>query len=374
MATATAGLGSSYLWGPGVGGAQVVTKEDVLDLVINIDPYDTPFVTMAPKTTCQSTVHEWVQDSLDATATASATVSTTGTAIGAWNEGGDFYERQLSSRNRITNVCQIFRKDIKISNTMRALNPFGVADEYGYQIMRAAKEIARNMEAAVWRGASASGDAAGNTADARLLKSLEGFYGSGYGTNSAYARGTKLSNSSANAPSTIFPLRESDFNAALQVAYEAGGNPDHAFVSPSVKRYISQYGVGWTTTDAASLVGQNEMTRNIMAAERRLVRAVNIYESDFGIINIVLDRWVPKSTSTLATASATGSALSGLMMGRVAFLEMARNRVAYLRPVRHVPLPPGGDSTRGMVLGEATLEVLAEKGGIFVVGVANVGN
>src|SRR3990172_6508948 len=127
MATAT--LGSSYLWGPGNATASnVVTREDVLDLVINIDPFDTPFITMAPKTTAQSTLHEWVQDSLDATATATGGAAT-GTAIGGWIEGGDFAERTLSSRNRITNVCQIFRKDNKKNKTKPAINPHPHAHE-----------------------------------------------------------------------------------------------------------------------------------------------------------------------------------------------------------------------------------------------------
>ena len=368
MATATGVLGTSYIWGPGAGGAQVVTREDVLDLVINIDPFDTPFITLAPKTTAGSTLHEWVQDALDATATATGG-GATGAAVGGWIEGGDFSERTLSSRNRITNVCQIFRKDIKVSNTMRALNPFGVADEYAYQVMRATREIARNMEVAAWRQTSA----AGNTADARLWRSLEGFYGSASGTNSAYSRGTALTNSASDATNASYPLREQDFNPALQVAYENGGNPDHVFVSPPVKRYISQYGTGRAIS--GELVGTTELQRLGQQSDRRLTRAINVYESDFGMINIVLDRWVPKSNKPDATISSTATAsITGFMAGRAAFLEMSRNRLAFLRPIRNVSLPPGGDNTRGLVVGEATLEVLSEKSGTFVIGLSNAGN
>src|SRR5512139_2149474 len=146
-----ADLGSSYVWGPGAGGTAIVTKEDVLDLVINIDPYDTPGVTLLPKTTCNSTLHEWVTDTLDATATATGDPASSSAGLGSWPEGADFDERDVTQRARVSNCTQIFRKDIKVTNTMRALNPFGVADEYSYQIMKAAKDVARNMEVALWR-------------------------------------------------------------------------------------------------------------------------------------------------------------------------------------------------------------------------------
>jgi hypothetical protein len=73
-----------------------------------------------------------------------------------------------------------------------------------------------------------------------------------------------------------------------------------------------------------------------------------VYESDFGLIQVVLDRWVPQGTTATATTNSAGRAF---------FIESSLVRVAFLRPIKHVPLPPSGDSARGMVLGELTLEV-----------------
>lgn len=357
-----ADLGSSYVWGPGAGGANIVTKEDVLDLVINIDPYDTPGVTLLPKTTCSSTLHEWVTDTLDATATASGNPTAGTSAIAAWTEGADFDERDVTQRTRVSNVTQIFRKDIKVTNTMRALNPFGVADEYTYQIMKAARDIARNMEVSLWRSSTPTG-MTGTSAAGRLWKSFEGLLT----TNAAWSRGTLLSNSGADNTNTSYPIRESDFNAMLQAVYSAGGDVDTVFLSPAVKRYVSGYGAA--TAVSGDGVGARELQANGPYADRRLIRRIDVYASDFGDVQIVLNRWIPQSAQTTVTAPGTTA-----VVGRAYFMERARNRIAFLRPVRHVPLPPGGDSVRGMVVGEATLEALAEKGSGLIKGLSPVGN
>lgn len=355
---ATAVLGSTYLIGPSSSGGYLGTapqggnREDVLDLVINIDPFDTPWVTMAPKTTASHVVHEWVQDTLQATATGAVTGG--GAPGAAWPEGADFNAENVSDRTRIQNWTQIFRRDIKVSNTQRAVSPIGLRDEYAYQIMKATREIARNIEATVWR--ASGGSATGTTAVARLMKVFEDFLTS----NSAWARGTKLGNSGTDVTATAHPIFENDFNSMMQVIYEAGGNPDAVFVAGGSKRYISKYGgnMGVTGANAAP-----ELRRVIDATERRIVRAVNIYESDFGPIQVVLDRWIPQSTNTGASGTDT--------RGRMFFLERSRNRLAFLRPIRHVPLPPAGDNTRGMIVGELTLEVLAEKGSGLIKAVNN---
>lgn len=346
---ASAALGSTYLIGysPTGGKNQVGNKEDVLDLVINIDPFDTPFVTMAPKTTCSHTLHEWVQDTLAATATATST----------WNEGAAFSAGTLTSRSRVINWCEIFRKDIEVSNTQRAVSPIGVRDEYAYQIMKASREIARDMENAMFRPASST--ATGASDAARKMKTFESFLQ----TNSGYAHSTFLSNTGTNDSTSAYPIYENDFNSMLQAIYQSGGNPDVVFVSPSVKRQISKYDGSMRT--GASTTTTSNLTRNIEAAGRRVVAEVNFYESDFGPIQVILDRWVPQATNT----STAGSDIRG----RMVFLERTRNRLAFLRPLRHVPLPPAGDSTRGLIVGELTYECLAEKGSGILYNVNNYG-
>src|SRR5262252_8035676 len=119
----SAGTAATNIWSTyGVGfGAGSANREDLLDLITNIDPWDTPFYSSAPKVECNHTTHEWLTDTLSATSVAGAI------------EGADFSADALSNRSRLSNRTQIFRFDILVADTQRAVNPAGVRDEYEYQ-------------------------------------------------------------------------------------------------------------------------------------------------------------------------------------------------------------------------------------------------
>lgn len=45
---------------------QVNIREDLINLVYNVDPFKTPFLNMCKKTKAEQTNHEWNTDALDA--------------------------------------------------------------------------------------------------------------------------------------------------------------------------------------------------------------------------------------------------------------------------------------------------------------------
>src|SRR6185503_12106948 len=109
--------GTTY--GFGVAAGVGANREDLLDLISNIDPYDTPFVTSAPKVKANAVLHQWLTDTLPATSTAGL------------NEGDDFGVGTATTRPaRLTNQCQIFRKDIIVSETQRAVDAAGFRDAF----------------------------------------------------------------------------------------------------------------------------------------------------------------------------------------------------------------------------------------------------
>ena len=320
--------GYSVYFGSGFGsGGQ--NREDLLDLIVNIDPHESPLLTKSPKTVARHTLHEWLTDTLAATSTAGA------------DEGADFLfaSANFTSRVRESNWTQVFRKDILVSNTMRAVDPAGVQDEYAYQIMKALKEIGRNIEATFF----ASVTTATASGAPRIMKTLPSIVSaSGTAGNMYFSSSTAIG---GNGVASSAPLTEGIYNGMLEAIFANGGNPDTVYTNSKGKRQISQYTAN-TSFPTASIAA-----RNIALADRRLVNSVDIYESDFGTQQIVLDRWVPQATSTATTATGTN----------VWFIESPMVRVAFLRPIKHVPLPPGGDASRGMVLGELTLEVGNQK-------------
>lgn len=292
-------------------------REDLLDLITNVDPWDTPWVTQAPKVTASHVVHEWLTDTL-------GSVDDSGAV-----EGADYSYESTTTPARVLNVTQILRQDIGVSETQRAVSPAGFKDAYAYEIQKATKRLAIKLEKRVF-GSTAS--ATGTSAAARVMKSFQDMIT----TNTSEAdAGTSSASASV--------LSSSAFNGLLQTIYQNGGNPEQVYCSPAVKRQISNF----------TLTQQN---RNIAAAEKKLVAAVDMYDSDFGLLQIVLDRWVPQATNT---SSAAASALD--VSGRMFFLQRAMNRLAWLRPMQHTLIGKRGDAVAGLVVGEVTLEVLNEK-------------
>jgi hypothetical protein len=278
--------------------------------------------------------HEWLTDTLAATSTAGA------------NEGDDWAFNTATTRPvRLSNVTQIFRKDIAASETQRAVNPAGFKDAYAYEISKAVKEIARNIEARVFAASGVTTTGATNTP--RVMKNFQAFLTATATTGKITVSGLTTASASAGV------LSVTSFNDALEQSFLNGGNPEQVYVSSTVKRQISQF----TATN------QN---RNIAAVDKKLVAALDLYESDFGLIQIVLDRWVPQATNALS-ASASASDVNGNLF----FLERAKNRLAWLRPVQHTLIGKRGDSVAGLVVGEVTLELLNPGADFRISGVNN---
>lgn len=314
-----------------------VAREDLLEQITNISPYDTPFVSQAPKVACRHIYHQWLIDSLSAQS-----------AVGAV-EGADWALDTTTAPSRQFNVTMILRKDIGLSESQRAVDTAGFADQYAYEVQKATKELAIRLETIVFANLSTATGASGT---ARVMKGLQSFIS----TNTAYAGGAVGTTGDATHDSQVDVF---DFNAMLNSIYTQGGNPEQVYVSPKVKRQVSAF------TVAGAAVGTPH-ARNIAAVDKKLVGAIDFYDSDFGLIQIVLDRWVPESTnSTTATASATATG------GQMFFLSRAINRLAWLRPVHHELVGKRGDSVAGLVVGEVTLEVLNQKANGRILAVNN---
>lgn len=319
-----------------------VAKEDLLEQITNISPYDTPFVSQAPKVGCRHIYHQWLQDTL-------AAVGTEPNALTGAVEGADWSYDTTSAPSRVFNVTMILRKDIGLSESQRAVDTAGFADQYAYEVQKAGKELAIKLERLCFGLLTTSTGASGT---ARVMKGLQSFIATN--TALAGANGGTVGDTSHDGIVAV-----GDFNDMLNTIYSAGGNPEQVYVSPKVKRQVSAF----TVPGAAS---GTPHARNIAAVDKKLVGAIDFYDSDFGLIQIVLDRWVPESTNTTtATASATATG------GQMFFLSRAINRIAWLRPVHHELIGKRGDSVAGYVVGECTLEVLAEKANGRIIAVNN---
>lgn len=293
-------------------------REDLSDMIYNISPTDTPFMSSVGKSKATAIYHEWQTDSL-------AAASLTNAAV----EGATASDATLAPTTRIGNRTQIFQKTVKISGTLDAVNKAGRKSEKAYQLAKASAEIKRDMETTLLSNQVASN---GNSSTARYLGGLQtwlatnGDFGSG---GSAGSGGT-----TARTTGTDRTFTEALLQTVVKEAYQSGGSPKVLMVNPSHKQTVSAFpGIAAQRFMAKS----NEPTTIIGAAD--------VYMSDFGTISVVPNRFM-SSTNSCADAAFV--------------LDPDMFAVAYLRPFQTNELAKTGDSDVTQLLAELTLEVKNE--------------
>lgn len=104
--------------------------------ISNLSPTDTPFVSMTGKEAISQTLFQWQTDVLEAA-----------NADNAVPEGSTATDQKRKPTKTLTNVTQILRKVVKVSDTANALANYGRGKELQYQMEKAGKEIKRDLEA-----------------------------------------------------------------------------------------------------------------------------------------------------------------------------------------------------------------------------------
>jgi hypothetical protein len=115
------------------GGVQV-REEDLSDIIYNISPMDTPFMSGAGKGSCSNTLFEWQKDELAAA------------AANQKLEGDDPASLAVVEPVKLTNHTQISEKAVQTSGTAEAVDWAGRKSSQAYQLAKRAKEIKRDME------------------------------------------------------------------------------------------------------------------------------------------------------------------------------------------------------------------------------------
>lgn len=278
-------------------------REDLANVIYNISPTDTPFMSSIGTGTAAFTKHEWQTDSLAAAAS------------NAQIEGDDSPSAALTATTRVLNYTQISYNPVMVSGTQEAVVHAGVNSELAYQIAKAGKEIKRDMELDM-TGKNAATAGSGNGGAARKSRGFESWTT----TNNGYGSGGSNSSGSVT-DGTQRVLTESILKTEIKSCFDNGGNPDLLLVGSFNKTKVS----GFT--------GNN--TRMDMAEDRSLVATIDVYVSDFGEVRVVADRF--------------SRSRSGLLV------ETGMWSLDYLRPFQTIELAKSGDAEKRLLLSEWTL-------------------
>lgn len=243
-------------------------REDLADVIYNISPSDTPFMSAVAREKATSVLHEWQQDTLAAASTANAQLE------------GDAVTRATSAPTvRSQNYCQISSKDATISHTQEAANSAGRKSEMAYQMAKRSKELKRDMEAILTGN---QGYNSGSTTTARTLRSLESWLGSN--TSRGAGAGANATGSAFGATDgTQRTFTETLLKSVVQQVYSSGGEPTLLMVGPVNKQRVSDF-TGRTSAQQ-------------VVSEKKILAAASMYASDFGDLKVVPNRFQRERTA-----------------------------------------------------------------------------
>ena len=236
--------------------------ENVTEIVMNIDPIETPFLTLAKKTTAEATYTQWPIESLSAVDAANANI-----------EGDDATVDASTTPTLVGNHTQLMDKVASVTTTQNAIKKYGVKNEMAKQMAKKSKELKRDMETTMMLNQARVVGAAGT---AQRMRSM----GSWLTTN--VSRGATGANGSATTAATDGTQRaftEALFRATVVTAItNADDLPSVVMAGPANRANLS-----------TQLSGNS--TRFYELKDGELNASISVYRSDYGSLKLVMNRF-----------------------------------------------------------------------------------
>lgn len=290
-------------------------REALMNRIFDISPTDTPVLSSIPRGKASATFEEWQTDALDAA------------AQNVQIEGDDAAFGVITPTVRLGNYTAITTKNIVITGTQDVVDKAGRGRETAYQVLRKGKEIKNSLELMILDN---NARAAGSSGVPRQVAGIPAWLT----TNTVFQSGSSGADPTGDGTDARtddgvpVAFTEVMLQDALQSMWDNGGQPEGAqLVSGSFNRRQLSTFDGDTTKFHRSETG-------------RLVASIRVYESDFGAVRAVPDRF--------------GRARDVFVLDP-SFLEFRE-----LRPMNVTDLAKTGDSTKKQLLTEWTLVVRNE--------------
>ncbi len=291
-------------------------REDLTDVIYNIDPTETPFVSGIDRVKTSAVLHEWQTQALTAANSANSVL-----------EGDDATTDTATATVRLGNYHQISDKVARVAGTQRAVDHAGRDDELDYQVMLKGKELKRDMETILL---SNQGKAAGAPGTPRGVGAVLAwiFSNTSKGTNGSDPSSAG-GGASTRTDGSMRAFTEVQLKTVLQAAWNNGGDPDVIMVGGFNKQQFSTFTGRATPTEDTTT--------------KKIVASVDAYVSDFGTLKVVPNRFMRARD--------------------VLVLQMDMWAIGKLpgRSMVSTVLAKTGDSDQRQILSEYTLEARNEK-------------
>lgn len=290
--------------------AAIGNREDLIDMIWNVSPTDTPLTSSIDQVEASGVTHEWQEDAL-------ATPANNAVA-----EGADATYTAVTPTVRRTNQTQIARKTFSISDTQEKVKKAGRKSDIRMQTIKQGRELRKDIEVSLIENPTYT------TGATRVSKGLRGFCVT---NNSLGASGVAPSfPNTGPTDGTLRGFTEAILRAIVLASYNAGGNAQALMLAPTMKQTMS-----------GSFVGNG--TRYVKTETKKLVSAYDIYEGDFGDFKIVPNRCMQRTREAY-------------------LLDFDLLALAVLRDIEDEELARIGSARNFMIEAEYCLEVRSEKG------------
>jgi hypothetical protein len=297
----------------------VQIREDLSNIIYNISPTDTPFITGAGRGTASNTLFQWQKDALAAA------------AVNRAYEGDNVAASAVVEPTLLNNYTQISLKSIQSSGTAEAVDFAGRKSTQAYRMAKAAKELKRDMEKMLTGEAV---KAAGSAVPAyRITAECMTWMGSAVLADSNLVDGSAggapgivnagTGTSKATPAGVDVVLTMAMLNNCIERVFNAGGEPDVIMCDSALKVKMSAL--------AGSVVA-DIVSNHDKASPATAINSVDVIVTDFGTFKIVPNRFC--------------------LANQLYVLDYDFWSVDYLRPFRTENLAKTGDSIQQMMIAE----------------------
>jgi hypothetical protein len=294
-------------------------REDLSNSIYNIDPFDTPILSLSRRRNVKNRTFDWQTEHLP-------TVDPNNAQI----EGFELVRGPSQPTVRLTNVAQISKRDATVSGSQEASDAAGKGSEMGHQMAMASKVLKSDIESIL------SSRQARDDGSATLPRKTEAI---------AHWLGRALDRAGAPAGAVIgvtagLPTLATDAFAAvagasqvamtellvgdaMQKAYTNGARPDTMIVPPAIKRTVSTF--------------EGRASSQVLVGKTEVVATVDVIATDFGRVKVMPSLWMPTDISYILDAD---------------YLA-----VGYFRNFRQLQIAKIGDAETRLILAEWGVEM-----------------
>lgn len=295
-------------------------REDLSNAIYNIDPFDTPIMSMSRRRNTKNRSFDWQSEFLP-------TVDPNNAQI----EGFQLVNSNGTPTTRLTNVTQISKRDATVSGSQEAADAAGKGSEMGHQMAMASKVLKSDMETIM-----SSRQERNDGADPGTPRKTEAIcHWIGRALNKASAAAGAVIGVTTGLPTLstdVFAavaagsqvaLTETMLGDAMQKAYTNGAHPDTWVVPPAIKRTVSTF--------------KGRSINQVIVGKTEVVSTVDVIQTDFGKVKVLPSLWMPSDTGLL--------------------LDPDYLATAFFRNFKSVPIAITGDAQTRMILVEWGVEM-----------------